>query len=97
VKTVLSAEAIEDLRDGFDFIAKDSPAAARTFLLRILGAFDLLSSGIIRGRRATLPGRRHCHAWSVPPYWIYHVLAGRELRILRVYHQARRPIDRRGL
>ena len=95
MKTVLSPDAIEDLREAFEFIAKDNLSAAHRFLGRVLDTLDLLASGIIRGRKVSLSGKRACRAWSISPYWIYHVVTESELRILRVYHQARRPLEGR--
>ncbi len=93
---VLTEAAADDLQEAYDFIAKDSAPAADHFLKHVKIAFDILSSSLVRGRAVTLKDGRRVRAWSMPPYWIYHLTTGTEVVILRIYHQARRPLECRG-
>ena len=92
---VLSEAAALDLQEAYDFIAEDSPTAAEHFLRHVRIAFDLLSSTLVRGRAVTLKGGLRVRAWSISPYCIYHQTTTSELQVLRIYHQARRPLERR--
>jgi hypothetical protein len=48
----------------------------------------------VTGREVLLRDGRWVKTWPVPPYRIYYRVSGQELQVIRVYHQARRPIER---
>lgn len=93
MRIVVAPEAARDLRDAFEFIAKDSVAAADQLLIRMTQTFGLLASNPAVGRDVKLKDGRRVRGWLLRPYRIYYRTRHDSLQILRVYHQARRPIE----
>lgn len=93
MKIVLAPLATRDLQEAYDFIARDNPEAADGVLAAISERLGFLASGIVRGREVSLQTGDRVHTWSHPPYRIYYRIVGDELQVVRVYHQARRPIE----
>lgn len=91
----LAPEAAVDLQAAADFLKERNPSAAGALLLRFAETMALLSGGIVRGRSVTLKDGTRVLAWSMAPYKIYYRLETRRLAVLRVFHQARRPIERK--
>jgi plasmid stabilization system protein ParE len=91
----LSPEAAADLEAAAAYLAERSPSAAARFLIRFGELTALLCGGIVRGRRLRLKGGEKVFGWSFPPYRVYYRLERSVLTILRLYHGARRPLERR--
>lgn len=93
MKIVVAPKARGDLREAYEHIARDSSEAADRVLARIVEVIGMLASGAVEGREAILRDGRRVQAWPVPPYRIYYRRTGEVLQVVRVYHQARRPIE----
>lgn len=93
MKIVLAPLAAHDLQQAYDFIAKDNPEAADGALAGLLEIIGLLASGRVQGRQVTLRSGMRVRTWSHPPYRIYYRTVRDELQVVRIYHQARRPIE----
>ena len=91
---VVASQAREDLREAYDYIRKDNPNAAPWVLAHIVEVIGMLVSEAVTGRDVLLRDGRRVKTWPVPPYRIYYRVKGQELQVIRVYHQARRPIER---
>ena len=91
---LVAPQAREDLRQAYEYISQDNPSAADRVLIRIIEVCGLLASGALNGREVLLHDGRKVLTWPVPPYRIYYRKTATELQVLRVYHQARRPIER---
>ncbi len=91
---VVAPQAREDLREAYDYIHKDNPNAAARVLAHIVEVIGMLVSEAVTGRDVLLRDGRRVKTWPVPPYRIYYRVRGQELQVIRVYHQARRPIER---
>ena len=91
---VVAPQAREDLREAYDYICKDNPNAAARVLAHIVEVIGMLVSEAVTGRDVLLRDGRRVKTWPVPPYRIYYRVKGQELQVIRVYHQARRPIER---
>lgn len=91
---VVAPRAQCDLREAYEYIQRDNPQAADQVLARIIEVIGMLGSGAMKGREVLLRDGRKVHTWPVPPYRIYYRIRGQELQVIRVYHQARRPIER---
>ena len=91
---VVSPQAGKDLREAYEFIHKDNPNAAARVLAHIVEVIGMLVSEAVTGRDVLLRDGRRVKTWPVPPYRIYYRVRGQELQVVRVYHQARRPIER---
>ena len=91
---VVAPKAKEDLREAYGYIARDTREAADRVLARIVEVIGMLASGGVEGREVTLRDGRRVQTWPVPPYRIYYRKTGEVFQVVRVYHQARRPIER---
>jgi plasmid stabilization system protein ParE len=91
VKLVLHDRALADIESIFNWIAQDSPAAARAVADRLLSSAELLQSFPGIGRAGLAPGTLE---WVVPrlPYiLVYEVDRSQErLVVVAVFHGAQR-------
>lgn len=94
MRIVLSPQAQEDLREARAYIARDNPAAAKREVARIKDAIKVLAGGRIDGREVVLESGERVRLWLVSSYRLYYRRLDNVLQILRVYHHARRPIER---
>lgn len=89
-----SPEAINDLALLRAYIAEDDPAAAQRVVLHIIGSIERLLSGQSHmGRPGRVPGTREL---VVPrtPYIVPYRIRNNRLQVLRVYHGARKWLDK---
>ena len=93
MRIVLAPLAAQDLQEAYDFIASDNPEAADSVLAGILEAFGMIASGHVQGRQVSLRSGDRVRTWAHPPYRIYYRIVRDELQVVRVYHQARRPME----
>jgi toxin ParE1/3/4 len=94
VSIVVSPQAQEDLREVRRYIARDNPAAARREIARIKEAIKTLADGGVDGREVCLESGERVRLWLVSSYRLYYRRLGKVLQVIRVYHQARHPIER---
>ena len=90
---ILAPEALADLKEIQRYIAEDNPRAAVATLDRLDGIMQRLANGALQGPETRLLDGRRVQGWSMPPYRIYYRRAAEQTVILRVYHQARRPVE----
>jgi addiction module RelE/StbE family toxin len=91
---VVAPQAGKDLQEAYEYIRKDNPIAADRVLAHIVEMIGMLASEAVIGRDVLLRDGRWVKTWPVPPYRIYYRVREQELQVIRVYHQARRPIER---
>lgn len=91
---VFSRRAREELLEAFGYILFDDQAAADREIDRILAALRLLAEQKVDGREVVLQSGQRLRLWLVAPYRVYYRRQGDTLQVVRVYHQARRPIER---
>ena len=94
MKVIISPAAEADLADARDYLAQTSPKAAHELLSRFGEVTQTIASGLIGGREVVLKDGRPAQRWPMPPYTIYYRKEGNGVEVLRVYHHARRPIER---
>jgi plasmid stabilization system protein ParE len=90
---VVAPKAQDDLRQAYEYIGQDNPRVADQVLVRITEVIGLLASGAVKGKEVVLKDGRRVNTWPVPPYRIYYRLVGEAFHVVRVYHQARQPIE----
>jgi toxin ParE1/3/4 len=88
----LSAAARRDLEEVYAFIAADNDSAAERVVRRLLGVMEQLATGELNGPEVRLENGRLVRRWSVPPYRVYYRRTSLRTTIVRIYHQARRPL-----
>jgi len=93
MQLVLTRRALGDLAEIQRYIALDSPHAAAAVLDRLDGVIQQLLTGELQGPELRFANGRRARRWSVPPYRIYYRRSTDQTVIVRVYHQARRPIE----
>jgi plasmid stabilization system protein ParE len=91
-----SHEAEIDLSEALVHLAAENPAAAEGLLQRVRRLLGRLAQGQFDGPEERLLTGKVVRSWPVPPYRVYYERRGETLYVLRIYHQARKPIVRRG-
>jgi len=91
---VFSPSAQRDLEEAHEFLSENNPAAAARFLERLQDVLADLDSGLIRGPEVRLRPEGKARSWPASPYRVYYQRENDVLLVLRVYHQARAPIER---
>lgn len=86
-------DAEADLLEAVAYVAADDPAAAHRFLERFREIATSLAAGLVEGPETTLTDRRVVRSWPLHPYRIYYRRVQGGIEIIRIYHQARRPIE----
>jgi plasmid stabilization system protein ParE len=95
LKIRFSSEALDDLSDAIEFVAGRDPSAAARLSERLFTRLEVLARLDFEGTQMVL--RRSgevVKSWPVPPYRIYYRRRVGALEIVRIYHQAQRPIAR---
>jgi plasmid stabilization system protein ParE len=90
---VVTRAAQIDLKDIYEFIVKDNPDAAERVLSHLSDVIQQLADGALQGPDVRLKNGRRLKRWSAPPYRIYYRRTSRRTVVVRVYHQARRPLE----
>lgn len=87
--------ARHDLTSYLSHVALENPLAARRMADRVLGLIGDLASAGFDGPEQILRTGEVVRSWPLPPLRIYYQRTqGGDLTILRIYHQARRPITK---
>jgi len=94
LKVTYTEEAIADIVDAITFLNERNPTAAADLDADILRCVERLAGGEFDGPLSRLRSGALVRSWAVPPFRIYYQRHPNEMLIVRVYHQARRPITR---
>ena len=94
MKIVFAPEAEQDLLAALDFLADRNPTAAAQLFGNVSALVRRLADGDFEGPELRLRSGEIVRSWPVSPYRLYYQRSDDELRVVRVYHQARRPIAR---
>ncbi len=92
MRITYSPQAIEDLATYVEYVARSNPEAAARAARRVLRTVDQLASGAFAGPEQQLRSGDRVRGWPVYPLRIYYRRDADTLSVLRIYHQARRPI-----
>jgi plasmid stabilization system protein ParE len=92
VKVVLAGPAVEDLATQLGYIGQRNPDAADRLEARVFSIIERLAEGEFEGPEQRLRSGDVVRSWPVSPLRIYYQRTPDTLVILRVYHQARRPL-----
>jgi toxin ParE1/3/4 len=84
-----SQRARRDLRELIAYIAEDTVQGAELVAARILKSAELLTDMPRSGRIGRAPETRERVVGKTPYILVYRIISGR-IRILRVYHSARK-------
>jgi plasmid stabilization system protein ParE len=95
VKVKFSPLARDDLRSAVEYLAPRNPEAARDLKDQLLSTIDKLAGGEFEGPELRPRSGAVVRSWPVASYRIYYQRAAAMLRIVRIYHHARRPIAKR--
>lgn len=74
------------------YLAERNPIAAGDLGDRIFTVIDKLARDEFGGPEQTLVSGEVVRSWSVPPLRIYYQRQASAFWVLRIYHQAQRPI-----
>lgn len=85
----LSPEAAADVREIWEYIARDSPRAARRVRLQLFDACKLLATNPHLGHPREDLTSKPVLFWPTGSYLVIYRVAGRTLEIVRIVHAAR--------
>jgi plasmid stabilization system protein ParE len=94
LKVVFAPQAERDLLAAVEFLAARSPASASRLYATVATVVGRLAEGDFEGPEQRLHSGAMVRSWPVSPYRIYYRRLPDEMQIVRIYHQARRPIVR---
>jgi len=94
VKIYFASQAEEDFSALVAYIAERNPTAAAALGNRIFEVIDKLARGEFQGPEQTLLSGEIVRSWPVPPVRIYYQQQPHAFWVLRIYHQAQKPIAR---
>ena len=95
MKVRFSPRARHDLRSAVEYVAAQNPTAAAELTDQLLSTIEKLAQGEFQGTEVQLRSGAIVRSWPVVPYRIYYRRSDEALQVVRVYHQARRPIAKR--
>lgn len=94
MKTTYTEEAIADIVEVLSYLNQRNPTAAANLDAEIEQCIERLVAQEFDGPVSRLRSGALVRSWAIPPFRIYYQRHPGELLIVRVYHQARRPITR---
>lgn len=89
-----TTEAHRDLLDALEHIAQENPAGAGRLADRTLALLEQLDRGDFEGAEVRLTSGERLRSWAIPPYRVYYLREPDGILVVRIYHQARRPITK---
>ena len=92
MRVIYAPQAIEDLETYVAYVARSNPDAAARLAQRVLDVIGQLADGAFEGPEQQLRSGERVRSWPVHPLRIYYRRDADALIVLRIYHQARRPI-----
>jgi plasmid stabilization system protein ParE len=92
LRIIYSPQAIEDLETYVGYVARSNPDAAARLARRVLKVIDRPADGAFEGPERQLRSGERVRSWPVYPLRIYYRRDADMLSVLRIYHEARRPI-----
>ena len=94
MKVTYTEEAIADIVEAITYLNERNPTAAAKLDADIGECIERLADREFEGPVSRLRSGAVVRSWALPPFRIYYQRLTDELLIVRVYHQARRPITR---
>ena len=94
MKVVFAPEAIADLEATVGFIRERDQDAATRLAARVLEVIDRIAEREFDGPEVVLGSGARVQSWPVPPLRVYYQRKQEAVHVLRIYHQARRPLVR---
>jgi plasmid stabilization system protein ParE len=92
LKVTYTEEAIADIVDAITYLNERSQTAAAKLDADVSRCVESLAADEFDGPVSRLRSGAVVRSWAVPPFRIHYQRHPDELLIVRVYHQARRPI-----
>ena len=94
MKVTYTGEAVADILEAITYLNERNPTATAKLDAEITACIERLAAREFDGPVSRLRSGAVVRSWAVPPFRIYYQRQSDELLIVRVYHQARRPIAR---
>ena len=94
MRVAYTEEAVADIVQAITYLNERNPTAAAKLDADITRSIERLADREFEGPVSRLRSGAVVRSWAVPPFRIYYQRHPDELLIVRVYHQARRPITR---
>jgi toxin ParE1/3/4 len=92
VRIRFAKQAARDLDAAAKFWSKRRPGLAFTLVGEVVALAQRLARSEFEGPDQRLKSGLAVRSWPLPPYRVYYRRREGLLEIMRIYHQARRPI-----
>jgi plasmid stabilization system protein ParE len=92
LKVIFAPEAERDLSAAVEFVGSRNVAAGERMYRNITDLVARLAEGEFEGPENRLHSGATVRSWPISPYRIYYQRGEDALQIVRIYHQARRPL-----
>lgn len=89
-----SRAAARDVREQLAYLSERNLEAARQLAAELDQLLTALDRRTFEGPMKQLLSGRTVHTWPLPPLSVYYERRGAVLYLVRVYHQARRPVTK---
>ena len=80
--------------EAYNSVGGNDVEAADRLLARVIEIIGLLATKAFVGREVVLRDGRRVRTWPIPPYRVYYRERADVFEVVRVYHRARRTIER---
>jgi plasmid stabilization system protein ParE len=94
LKVTYTEEAVADIVEAITYLNERNPTAAAKLDADIARCIERVADRELEGPVSRLRSGAVVRSWAMPPFRIFYQRLVDELLIVRVYHQARRPITR---
>ncbi len=94
MKIRYSPEAAKDLLDVVEYLVVRNPTAAAALHAQVRATIRRIATGDLDGPETVLRTGTRVRSWPVHPFRIYYRRVGGVLQVVRIYHHARKPIER---
>jgi plasmid stabilization system protein ParE len=94
LKVTYTEEAVADIVEAITYLNERNPTAAANLDAEIAQCIERLTAQEFDGPVSRLRSGALVRSWAISPFRVYYQRHPDELLIVRVYHQARRPITR---
>ena len=95
MKIRFSPRARQGLRSAVEYLGARNPIAATELTDQLLSMIESLARGEFQGPEVQLRSGAIVRSWPMASFRVYYQRSVEELRVVRVYHQARRPIAKK--
>jgi plasmid stabilization system protein ParE len=94
LKIRYSPEAAQDLLAAVEYLTERNPRSAKELYEEVRATIRRIADGELDGPETVLHTGARVRSWPVHPFRVYYRRTATALLVVRIYHHARRPLER---